>query len=234
MTVANIEPQAVALFPDEETAEGRLRRRGIEIIEQATALVIADAAECEIAAAQRNEIRAAIKEAEAFFEPMVTAAHAAHKAATGRREQIVGPLKQALEIHNKKIGAFELEREHERERALRDAEAVAYAEAKREQEARAAALAAAGADEAAARTLAQPVLVAPVALAEVQRSAHVDFRDDWEITIIDANAVPREFCIPDVAAIDAYVKATKGARAVPGVAITKKKIVAKKRSAQSR
>lgn len=230
MTLATIAQEDNLPVPiSEDTTEARLRRRGDLVISQAKALSIEDADTCELAAEQRNEIRTAIKEAEEFFRPICEATHAAHKAATSRREQVVGAWKSALAILSDKIGGYHLRAEQERQRAIRNAEQKSLEAALQEQEERAAELAAAGAEEEVALEMARPVLVAPVEILEAPRSEHVTFRDDWVVEVIDAAAVPREFCIPDEAAIHAYVRATKGARAVPGVRITAKKITVTKR-----
>jgi hypothetical protein len=81
---------------------------------------------------------------------------------------------------------------------------------------------AAKAEELKARAAA--VVPATPALAPVKAKA-MAFTDVWDIQVVDAALVPREYLMVDEAKIKAVVKATKGTVPIPGVQITHRRDV---------
>jgi hypothetical protein len=57
----------------------------------------------------------------------------------------------------------------------------------------------------------------------------VTLRDVWKFRITDPDKIPREFLIPDEAAIGKVVRAMKGKTKIEGVAVYNEPIVPKKR-----
>jgi colicin import membrane protein len=103
----------------------------------------------------------------------------------------------------------------ERARLLKEAEAA-------ERKAAAAAVKAENQTENAAAVQAAVAHVAPVAVKQAGEST----RGIWRAVVKDAAAVPREWLIVDTKALDAFAKATKGAKAIPGVEFIEEKTLA--------
>lgn len=67
------------------------------------------------------------------------------------------------------------------------------------------------------------VELAPAPVMAETKFAGTSYRTIYSAEIIDASKVPAEFLIPDIKAIDAFVKATKGQKQISGVKIIENK-----------
>jgi hypothetical protein len=162
----------------------------------------------------------------ASFDESVKAAHAAHKAAVAHRAKFLEPLEQLERILKNKVVAFDTEQARLRAEAERKARAEADAAAERER----------------ARLLkeaeklktpelkqarieqAEAVIAAPVDLPPVFRVAKGEsYASTWEPEVVDADKVPRIYCIVDVSALRKVGNATKGKQEIAGVRWVEKK-----------
>ena len=69
-----------------------------------------------------------------------------------------------------------------------------------------------------------PIIV-PVIAPQIETPKGVSFKDNWKAIIIDANIVPREWCVPDEKSLNAFAKSSKGTKKIPGVEFKCEKIL---------
>lgn len=174
------------------------------------------------------------KQVEAFFLPMKTAAHAAHKAVCNRENETLKPLADAGAELGRRIRTFEkqveADRQAEQERLRIAAQAQAEAEAKAESERLAledaVELEAAGDTAGAEAVLANPIPVQPrytpppvVAspIARVTGAGKFLKEKRWIAVVENINLVPREWMVVDQVALNRFAANRKQLAVVPGV-----------------
>lgn len=94
------------------------------MVQAAHEMTITDAGEYQAATAFVKGLKALQKEIKATFDPVVEAAHRAHKEAAGARRKHMAPLEEAERLIKPKMGHYLRERETERieqEKTLADA-----------------------------------------------------------------------------------------------------------------
>ncbi len=200
------------------------------VVQQATAITIVDAGTYDAAGSFLTEtLKPALREIEATFGPIVTAAHLAHKEALGQRKRHEAPLKEAEKIIKGSMGVYVTEQR----RIAAAAEAERIRVAREEADARkleeAAALEAAGHTEAAEEKLAAPavpVMVAPPP--EVPKSQGTSARMVTKFRIIDASAIGRAYLVPDDKKIGQLVRAmgADAERLVGGIEVYEEPVIA--------
>lgn len=162
-------------------------------------------------------VKALQGEIERTFGPIVEAAHKTWKSSLKQRDKLLEPLEEAETLIKGKLAAWNrrcvAERDLERERLEKEA---------LEQEVRirkedAAWLEAMGDKESAERTLALPVIPAPVDLPKIARAEGINYRKVWKFRITDEAAIPREYLTPDLKKIGQVVRALKGTIPIPGI-----------------
>jgi uncharacterized membrane protein YqiK len=215
--------------------------------------VVATDADYANAAEHLKAGRSILKEIEATMNPLVEAAHKAHKAATTTRKAMTDPVEQACKQIAAAMNAYTTEKqrierervEAENRRLREEAEARAAAEAARlEQEAAAlraraeaaeadnAKLAAALRDTAERRECeaveAETAVVVPTVSAErvAPKIDGVSTRTVWDWEVADINAIPREYFTLDTVKIAAVVRAKKDAHGIPGIRATSRQVAA--------
>jgi hypothetical protein len=183
-------------------------------------------------------IKALRKEVDAVFDPIITAAHAAHREACSQKKRAETPLAEAEAILKRGLIAYDTEQER-----LRVAEERRLQEiARKEEEARrldeAAALerdASAAidlADGMALRREAEALLNAPIAAPVVTvekatpKVSGITYRDVWRFRITDATKIPREYLALDEQRIGGVVRAMKGATNIPGIEVYAERVAA--------
>lgn len=156
----------------------------------------------------------------AVFDPIVSKAHEAHKTATTARAQMLSPIEEAERIVKGAMVKFVDRREAERRDAERKAAEEAQRRAEEERITRAVELDAQGKTAEAEIEIARPVVPVPVAPVVAQappKMAGVSTKKVWRFEITDANAIKREFLIPNETAIRKAVDSlNEGAAAVVG------------------
>ena len=68
-------------------------------------------------------------------------------------------------------------------------------------------------------------IIAPVIAPQIETPKGVSFKENWSAVVTDANLVPREWCIPDIKALNDVAKATKGTKQITGVEFKMEKIL---------
>ena len=140
-----------------------MESNALAIVDQAHLVLVVDNESMEKANQFNLDIRQAIKDIEAWFDPMVKKAHEAHRALTARRSETLKPLEEASAFVTGQVKAYlkKIREEEEREAARLREEARRQAE--EEQLARALDAEQSGnADEANEILETAPVYVAPV------------------------------------------------------------------------
>jgi hypothetical protein len=208
-------------------ADERLGSERSDLVTQATEMTVVDQASADRAGALIGDIRALRKRVAETFDPIVTAAHQAHKTAVAKRTEHDSPLATAENLLKGRIGLWT----EAEQRRRREAQAAAAAEQRRLDEeqrlAEAVALEAAGETEAAEQVLATPTPLPPPTVAAARpKVAGVSVRPIWNVEVTDLAALvaaiaageyATSFVTPALTAIKKHVDATAGERIPPGV-----------------
>lgn len=214
---ASTDGQAILVGPVDE-AEVRLRAEGEAIVAQVEELSIDDDDSFVVGTELLASIRRSARTAESFMSPIVAKAHELWRITTDRRGLLLRPREQAAKILTEKLGAYDRERRRLAAEAARAEEARRLLEARKAQEERARALEAAGHTAVAEVVRSAPAAISPVAMAPAPKpAAGVTLRETWEVEVVDAKLVPREYLIVDVAAVRAAVRRSAGTLVIPGV-----------------
>lgn len=196
--------------------------------QEAMAMRITNAAEHAAAADfLRFRIKAVEREVDSYFDPVIKAAHASHRAALAQKSRALAPLLEAERIVKGLIADY-----HQREMARQTEEATRRAEeARKAEEGRrletAAFLEREGDQEAAEAVLGAPIVVSEMPV-EAPKAEGVSVRRSWGWKLVDEGKVKPHFLQPDEKAIAAVV-ATLGpaaAEVVGGIEVYEKLTVA--------
>jgi len=219
----------VAVLPDQpKTRDAELSlSRNVSTIEfEALACAIGSDGDYAAAAEFGRKVKQAASDVAEFFKPMKDAAYRAHKEVCEREKAMLLPLSRSEAAIKKAMGAYSQKKERERLAAEAEARRIAREEAERKLAA-AAALEASGdvaaADSALTEALAADSISGCVYIPVAPPKADgVSAAKDWEVTSIDAAAVPVElngFVLRpvDEKAVLRLIRASKGAARIPGV-----------------
>lgn len=197
-------------------------KRGAQIVEQATALSIANEATFVDGGLMLTSIKTIAKNLESEFADPVDKAHKAHKAMVALRDKALLPFRQAEQILKQKLGtyqaAIEKQRQDEAEKLRRQLEAQAEADriAKAQEQMDKNDL------EGCQKTLeAPPEFVPPptVTTPLPPKVAGVSFRQVWKFEVVDPSRLPAEYLMPDEKAIRRTVSGLMGRTNIPGVRV---------------
>lgn len=167
----------------------------------------------------RSTCRVTLDEIANLYKPVTEFFHERHKTALAAKKDAETP----WTLLSARCGTLIMEHDrHLAERKALEERKAREEQIRREQAAEAERLAKAGRTEEGVAVLDRPISVETpepkLASARPAGSMH-GYRTDYVATITDATKVPREWCVPDEAAIRAFVRATKGATPIPGVEI---------------
>lgn len=197
--------------------------------QRAGALAIASPATYTEAGEMLKGIKALRKEVDAAFDPIITAAHAAHREACSQKKRAETPLAEAETILKRGLIAYDTEQDRlRREEERRLQELARQAEETRRLD-EAAALereASTMADlnegfqlRREAEALLEQPIVAPVVVLEktTPKVSGISYREVWRFRITDATKIPREYLAVDEQKIGGVVRAMKGQTNIPGI-----------------
>jgi hypothetical protein len=211
----------------------RLEERALSYPAQAAALSVFDAQSYLNAGDFLAGIKELRREVEVHHQPIINAAHGAHRAAVDAKRRLDSPLAQAEAIISQKRTVYRQEetgRRLEEERRLQ-AEAKRQAEEEARKQTEEAQIQAAieaedNGDAVAAREIlsapvvAGPVLVPVVVLQkQVPKTAGLSIRTNWKFRISSLENLPDEYWIPDEIKIGQVVRAMKDQTRIPGVEV---------------
>ena len=226
----------------ETTAIQQYERRGVQLVEQARAIMIVDDTTREIAAEFSANARKLVKVIEDEFKPDIEKAHQLHKGLLDRCKRLTLPLKKAQTIVDGEIRRDYLERERvrmeEERKAMQKAEAerqAMEAAKAREVEERINQGDIEGAEELDdAEVIVNPIVpVAPTQKTTASAAGNITARKDIEVEVQDKRTVlqavldeklPDTLITIDVGAAKRYAKAS-GRFHMPGFVIRETAIV---------
>jgi hypothetical protein len=208
VTVEDAPEQAAALVP--EVGKVVERARALEVIDEQSNLMALEL----VKKCKQGQARV-----EKLFGDARQKSHSAWKSITAAIARLVDPLKEAERICGQKSYEWSAE-----ERRKREAEELARqkAETAKQEEARldvADFLQQAGAEEEAERVLDEPIIVVPHKVEAPVRPEGVVARQNWQFSVIDAAAIPREYTMPDLVKLGKVVKALKSETRIPGIRV---------------
>lgn len=164
-------------------------------------------------------IKAMQKEVDGAFDPIIKNNHAAWKAAIAQKAKYYEPLEKALKFLDSKGRTFRQEQEAIRLADERKAQELARKEAERLQ--KLAEKAKARGDEKKAESFEakaqETASITPVVASKVSNIEGIKVRKVWKYRIVDANAIPREYLIPNEVMLGQMARATKNTLKVAGV-----------------
>jgi hypothetical protein len=195
-----------------------LSRESHSLLQQANAITVTNAEDYGDAATVLKGVKTLRKRVSEEFGPAVKAAHQAHKTMKALEQKFDLPLVACESRIKTTMAGWE---RAERERARAEEERL-RAEAQRAEEDRrikeAEALESAGKSEAAEQLLNAPVpATAVVVKPSVPKVDGVSTRETWKFEIVNEDAIPREYMMPDEKKIGAHVRSMKRRANIPGV-----------------
>lgn len=199
-----------------------LEQETAALITSTAQLIVTDAASYTLAGERLTGLATLKRKIETWFEPLVEAAHKAHKALTTRRATSLKPIDAEIDRLKRQMGAWKaeqdrLQREREREAALaaqRAEQARLEAEAALLERQGEPALAAAVIEQAIATPA--PAVVLPSAVPTI---AGVSTAEAYDYVIVNEDLLPRAYLTPDHKKIRGVVQAMKLATRIPGVQV---------------
>ena len=196
------------------------------MVAKANAMVIASQQDRTTAGDIIREAKRRMAALSASFDESVKAAHGAWKAAVAHRAKFVEPLEALEKILKAKCAAYDRDQERERAEEERKARAEAEAAAERERQRLLKEADRRKTDDAKERLIeqAEAVVAAPVDLPpEPTKRAGESYATSYDVEIVVASLVPREYCLIDLQALRKVGNATKGKLEIPGVRWLEKK-----------
>ena len=185
--------------------------------EKAQALEITNSDQYEMAGLLWKEIKAFRAKIAETFDPIIQAAHKAHKEAVGKKKEVDTPADLAQRHVKKLMSDYDYEQEQIRLKEEEEArqKALKEEEDRRLEEAQAAEDA--GMGDIAETILDQPVEAPTVVVPKsVPKVAGVSFRKVWDFVVEDPDKIPVAYKIPDQVALNNLARAQKSKTNIPG------------------
>jgi hypothetical protein len=190
------------------------------------AIEVVDQASYNTANEISERCKITLKKIDESCDPVIEAAHKAHKAALAQKKAIYAPIEAVRrDVDAKMTTWFRAEqRRIADERAKKEAEARKKAEDEAIKKAEE--LSAQGMSAAADDILEQPVVVDEVIVEEIVKADGVFYRTNYSARIIDlmelvravaSGKQPLSMLLPNETYINSIARATKGTQAIPGV-----------------
>ena len=212
--------------PKEKQTE--LEAEATRLTTKAASFKIFDASSHRTAISGIDQAKQFQQEVKAVWDPVCVAANTAHKAATKGRADQIAPFVAAEKKLKALCNEYDLEQERlrreEQDRIDKEERDRADENRKKEEDAlaKATALEAAGKTEEAEAVVEAVVeeVAAPIPAPVIQTPdvpKGVTYIDHWVAEIIEPNLVPRQYCVPDQAALNKHAKENKGQIPIPGV-----------------
>lgn len=213
----------------EKSEQERLSENGAVLVTRAMDAVITLPSEYEEGIAMVDIVKNFQKEVKKVWDPVCDSTNVAHKAATAGRKGQIDPFLQAEKILKGKLNRYDLnqqrlKREAEekirRDREEADRRAREEADKKLEEAEKLEAEGKTEEAEAVVEQAARQEKIAeaiPIARVETATPDGIRYQDKWYAEILDDQAVPRRFCIPDMKKLNQCAKDWEGKDAPAGV-----------------
>lgn len=195
----------------------KIRPEVSAIADRAKTMIVTSQAQADDAGGFLQSLKAMRKKVSDLCDPVVKAAHAAHKAATQLRSSLDEPLDAAeKEVKRKVADYFTLQEQQRREEERRRAAELAE-EARLRSEQDAMFMDVLDQPEAAESIRAEPLQVPAVIIAPGPKPQGISTAAIWKAKIVDEKLIPREFLMADHAKINSYARTMKADAKIPGV-----------------
>ncbi len=192
------------IIAPKETVE-KLEVEGEELVREAKELTIISQATYEACAELARTAKAFQREVEKVWKEPVESAHRAHKAALAAKKKQLDPYKTVERICKTAMAEWDREQRRLAEERARKAE---------EERLRLAA----EAEEKGNVAEVDIILNAPATIVEApERPSGVVYVDNCKAAVVDLDAVPREYLVPDMQMLNRLAKASKGKNPPTGV-----------------
>lgn len=198
------------------------------LAEQAAAVEIQNDSDYEVAGAFLVQCAKQLKRIDEVFDPIIKAAHAAHKEAVAKKKEVAGPVDEAKLKVSGLIGTYDRKKAEERRR-VEDEERERLRKIEEEKRlAEAEELEKSGRAEEAEALVSKPIHVAPPPAPKPVRPHGVSVRNTWDYRITNPLKIKPEYMKPDEVKIGRVVRAMgeqAGALIGEGVEVYEKSIV---------
>jgi len=211
------------------------RAEALAIPDRITTIAIKGQADLDIINGLLVEVDARLEYFGNLYDPQIAKANALHKSLLADKKKLTDPLERAKKIGRAKMADYLDEEDRkrlaaERERQLKEEEARKTAEKaadkaheliQKGQEAKA---------EAIIDKATEKIEAALASAPAIPDKPAADYRltETWDIEVVNAELVPKQYCVPDEVKIRRIVKANNGQIEIPGVRIFRKRSVASK------
>jgi len=205
-----------------------VKAQALSLVEEAKCFLVRNDDEYRQAGAMlRDKIKPLLAEADRVFDPVISAAHAAHKSALAAKKEVTDPINQADTIVRRAMSSYsseQLRRQREEQERLRREELAKREAAMRAEEERRLSLAMA-AEQAGNKELAEEIVSQPAPVIEAPAATMVSApiaapkvdgvstREVWRWEVVSKDSIRKEFLIPNESAIGALVRSQKSAAA---------------------
>ena len=160
-----------------------------DIIKQAENYIIKNQLQYNNAGIFLKSIKGLQKQIKNTFDPLCKKAQEAHKSIVAEKKKHLDPVNKAEQVIKEKQIAYWNEQETKR---------------KAEQ-------------ERLARDAEKKGVVAPVIAPSVTKLAGQSIKKIWKVDSVDIKQLPKEWCLPNMSALNAHARNTKGKIPIPGV-----------------
>jgi len=184
-----------------------------------------------------RRIKQGMRTIDAYCDPVIDAAHKAHKAACDQKRALYAPFEAAkIIVDQKQIMWWRAEQERVAEER-RKAEDKAHKKAEDERLQQAQELQDAGMTEAAEDALKQPIVTEKVTIAEPEKAGGESYRETWKAEVMDLMALvkavaqglqPLAYLEANTATLNRAAAMFKGTLQIQGVKITSGTILARR------
>jgi membrane protein involved in colicin uptake len=208
-----------------ETVEEEIRQEETELEAGLKTLLVTDQAGYEAANELIGRCDAALKKIADHHDPVIKAAHEAHRAALEAKKRLADPVTAIRADASRKMTAWYTAEKARLADERRRAEEEARRQAEEERRRTAAALEKAGMKKAAEAALKQPVEVKAPQAAGPVKAEGVSYRTAWKIEVtglmelvraIAAGSAPLTYVEANMTSLSQAVRAFRGTQAIPG------------------
>lgn len=207
-------------------AEAEMSREVTAVEAQANSITIATQEDYEEAAAFGRLVKQKAAQITEWFAPMKKAAHEAHQKVCQREKAMLAPLVEAEKIVKKTMGAYIMEQERRRKEEEERLQRLAQEEAEKKLKEALELEANGRAAEAESALFEADIMDSAgrnvVVEAQKPKAEGASSSIDWEITSVDQQSVPVDFCGMCIRPVDEkavlkLIRASKGQIKIPGV-----------------
>lgn len=202
-----------------------VEQKALTMTERVDGLEVVDGETYKAAGLIWKEIKDFRKKVSETFDPIIKAAHLAHKQAKAKKDEVDKPMEAA----QKKIKSLMAEYDYQQEE-IRRKEETRLLEIKRKEEEELRLKEAAKAEAAGREDIVEAILDAPinpepvVVKKSTPKVEGLSYRTIWKFRVINPDLVPRQYLKVDDVKLGGVVRALKGQTEIPGVEIYSERV----------